>query len=89
MRGSSRVGHNATIVQFYAPLCARCHLRIVRSDDDGMSTLRQISKKGKKLFAQRGVERTGWFVGQYDPPAVHNRPSDGYALLFATGQLRR
>jgi hypothetical protein len=72
-----------------AALGAVCHVGVMSDHDDCGSLPMQFFKKGHDFVAGVAIEGAGRLIGQDQQCLIHERPSDGDALLLASRQLAR
>src|SRR6202163_3858100 len=76
-------------MQFDAAVGQTRYYGIVRHHDDGASLLMQFAEQAQNDFLVRRVEVAGGLVGEHDFRIVDEGAGDAYALLLASGELRR
>ena len=72
-----------------AALGAVCYVGVVGDHDDCAPLPMQFFKKCHDFVAGVAIEGTSRLVGENQRWLIHERPSDGDALLLATRQLAR
>src|SRR5262245_4752733 len=77
------------VLQAHDALAVRCHVRLVRNDDDGLSVVVQLVEQREDLDAGLRVEVARRLVSEKDRRVRDERARDRNALPLAAGQLIR
>ena len=82
-----RLVHNPAVAQENHPVRPSCVPRFMGDEHDGGNGVRAGAEDLHDAMAGGGVQRTGGFVSQDQPPLAHDGPRNGDALLLAAGHL--
>ena len=82
-----RILYNAAIVERDAAFRSFCYIGIVCNHDDCGSLLMEFLEQRHDLVAGAAIKGARRLIGQDKRWLIYQRPSDGNALLLATGEL--
>ncbi len=77
------VRDNFSVADFNNTIRLFSNRRFMRHQDDRMTVAMKLTQDLHDLPPAAAVERTGRFVRKNNPPAIHQRPGDGNALLLS------